>query len=64
MFRDEITNEVSEPYEKAIKVVVKKRLKEYFIHQGPEKIKVGEGFEAVKEIKVRAKNLHLVKEGK
>lgn len=75
MFRCEITNQVSEVGEKPVFVVTQKRFKEYYgyprregkkgFYQQAEAVKVAEGWEIVKTIKVRKSTLdRLEKEGK
>lgn len=56
MFRDEITNKVSKSGEKSHKLIIKTRPKIYFEKDKKtgETVKVGEGFEIVKELTVSA----------
>jgi hypothetical protein len=77
MFRCELSNQLSEPYEKPIFVVVEKRFKEYhsvsvrkskdkhFSSSQQHEQKLSEGWEIAKTIKVRKSALERLKqEGK
>jgi hypothetical protein len=75
MFRCAITKQVSEAGEKPVFIVTEKRFKEYFgfprregkkgFYQSSEQVKVAEGWEIVKTIKVRKSTLErLEREGK
>jgi hypothetical protein len=75
MFRCAITKQVSEVGEKPVFVVTEKRFKEYLgyprregkkgFYQSTEQVKISEGWEIVKVIKVRKSTLErLEKEGK
>lgn len=65
MFRCQLTGEVSEPKEKPVRVVTQTRPRTYVNFVRDEELKVHkvetQGSEIVKEIVIRAKNLHLVR---
>jgi uncharacterized protein YggE len=57
-FRCAVTNEVSLPNEKAVNLVVEKRFKQYKNVEGEV---ICEGYETVREVKIRLRNLDKAK---
>lgn len=58
MFRDQVTGELSEPNEPAVRVVVERRVRQYVNENG----KRSQGYETVREVLVREHTAERMKE--